>query len=71
MATAKKAAKKKAAPKDDGIYWVVSVRSKLFTWTPEVVFKNKTDADAYRLREEMFSIYGNRGAKVDRVTLEG
>ena len=35
MAAAKKAVKKVAAKKkDDGVYWVVSVRNKLFGWKP-------------------------------------
>ena len=71
MATAKKAAKKKAAPKDDGIYWVLSTRSKLFTFTPVAVYKSQAAANTDRLAIEAVSPYGGKGAKVDRVTLEG
>lgn len=68
MATTK--AKKRATKSvDDGIYWVVSQRSHLFTWTPVEVYKDRRSATLARERLESSSHLGIRAAKVDRVTL--
>lgn len=70
--TVKKAAKTATrTKKDDGIYWVLSERSKMFVWTPIKVFKSAYAANNERARAEGMSMYGTRGYKVTRVTLEG
>ena len=71
MATKKAAKKAVRTKKDDGIYWVLSERSKLLTWTPIKVFKSAYAADIERARAEGMSMYGTLGYKVTRVTLEG
>ena len=55
--------------KEDNVYWVVSKRSKLFTWTPVRVYANRNDADEYRDYLESESKYSSNGAKVDRVLM--
>ncbi len=72
-ATVKKTPAKKmmatpVAPKDDGIYWVLSER-KFLTWKALYVYKSKAMADDYRLLFERNTGL-HRSFKVDRVTLE-
>lgn len=71
MATDKKKAAKKAAPIKllDSVLWVVSKRSKLFTWTPVQVFPSRDLADEYLDLYESLSPYGVKGYKLDRVDL--
>lgn len=68
MAATKKVTARKAA-KDDGVYWVVSCRNKLFGWTPTYVFKTLTAATDKRDELENTSVLSWRFAKVDRVQL--
>ena len=72
MAVAKKATKKVAAKrKNDGVYWVVSVRNKLFGWKPFQVFKTYEKASDRAKELESTSVLGVKYAKVDRVQLVG
>ena len=64
----KRSTKKAATP--DPVYWVLSERTALFTWTPMALFKTKAEADARRIAMEEQSPYSLRGYKVDRVVLQ-
>lgn len=67
MAAKKVTARK--ATKDDGVYWVVSCRNKLFGWTPTFVFKTYSKACDKRDDLENTSVLSRQFAKVDRVQL--
>lgn len=57
------------AKANDGVCWVVSVRNRLFGWTPFAVYTTAKKANAKRLELEDTSVLGRRYAKVDRVIL--
>lgn len=69
--TTKKKAAKKVAPIKllDSVLWVISKRSKLFTWTPIQVFPTLELAKEYLDLYESLSPYGVKGFKLDRVDL--
>lgn len=70
MAKAKPApAKTVRKPKADPVFWVLSERSKLFSWRPLEVYKTQDAATAARKRREEASPYSLNGYKVDRVVL--
>lgn len=73
MATAKKAAKKVAAPRKsrakpavDNLY-VISERSRLLLWTPIYWSADYEEAKALRRALEDQSVYGNNGYKMTTV----
>lgn len=72
MAAAKKAATKKVAtkraPKDNGIYWVVSQRD-FVTWVPKYVYKTEAAARAAERQFENYNPSVIQKYKVSRVEL--
>lgn len=80
MATTKKATKKaatkratKSASKKitlaDNTLYVLSVRSKLFFWTPHSVYETRADAEAAKALYETDNILSMEAAKITRVKL--
>lgn len=67
---AKSVSKKTARKaKSNNIYWVLSERTKLFSWKAIEVYKTQDAAVAARIRREEASPYSLNGYKVDRVVL--
>lgn len=65
----KAVARKVSSKKKDPIFWVLSERTKLFSWKAIEVYKTQDAAVAARIRREEASPYSLNGYKVDRVVL--